>query len=49
MNLNWFVILIGILLFGGLFGIIGVLFAIPIMVFIRNFWISYVQEVFKRT
>ena len=48
MELNWFVILIGILLFGGLFGIIGVLFAVPIMVFIKNFWIRYVQEAFSR-
>ncbi len=48
MELNWFVILLGILLFGGLFGIIGVLFAVPIMVFIKNFWISYVQEAFRR-
>jgi predicted PurR-regulated permease PerM len=49
MELNWFVILLGILLFGGLFGIIGILFAVPIMVFIKEFWISYVQEAFKRT
>ncbi|MDC7127208.1 MAG: AI-2E family transporter [Spirochaetales bacterium] len=48
MELNWFVILIGILLFGGLFGIVGVLFAVPIMVFIKEFWIAYVQDAFKR-
>ncbi len=48
MELNWFVILIGILLFGSMFGFIGVLFAVPIMVFIKEFWISYVQEAFKR-
>jgi predicted PurR-regulated permease PerM len=49
MELNWFAILVGILLFGSLFGIVGVLFAIPIMVFIKEFWISYVQEAFSRT
>lgn len=48
MQLNWFVILLGILLFGGLFGFVGVLFAVPIMVFIKEFWIQYVQEEFKR-
>ncbi len=48
MELNWFVILLGILLFGGLFGIVGVLFAIPIMVFIKEFWICYVQEALKK-
>lgn len=48
MELNWFVILLGILLFGGLFGIVGVLFAVPIMVFIKDFWIAYVQEAFKK-
>ena len=48
MELNWFVILVGILLFGSLFGFIGILFAIPIMVFIKEFWLSYVQEAFNR-
>lgn len=48
MELNWFVILLGILLFSSLLGIIGILFAIPIMVFIKAFWISYIQEEFKR-
>ena len=48
LQLNWFVILVGILLFGGLFGIVGVLFAVPIMVFIKSFWISYVQEALGR-
>ncbi len=47
MELNWFVILLGILLFGGIFGIAGVLFAVPIMVFIRNYWIEYVEEFYK--
>lgn len=48
MDLNWFVILVGLLFFGGIFGIIGILFAIPIMVFIKKFWITYVQAEFKR-
>ena len=48
MELNWFVILVGILLFGGLFGIVGVLFAVPIMVYIKSFWIAYVQDAFSR-
>ena len=48
MELNWFAILVGILLFGSLFGIVGVLFAVPIMVFIKEFWISYIQEAFKK-
>jgi len=48
MELNWFVILLGILLFGSLFGIVGVLFAVPIMVFIKEFWKQYVQDAFRR-
>ncbi|MDC7227837.1 MAG: AI-2E family transporter [Spirochaetales bacterium] len=47
-ELNWFIILVGILLFGSLFGIIGILFAIPIMVFIKEYWQTYVQEAFNR-
>lgn len=48
MEINWFIILIGIMLFGSLFGLVGILLAIPIMVFIKKYWITYVQVALER-
>lgn len=48
MKINWFIILIGIFLFGAFFGILGILLSIPIMVFLRKFWVEYVQEMFNK-
>ncbi|MBN1647136.1 MAG: AI-2E family transporter [Spirochaetales bacterium] len=48
MKINWFVILISMFLFGAFFGILGVLLAIPMIVFIRKFWIEYIQDSFSR-
>ncbi len=47
MQLNWFLIIISILFFAQVFGLVGVLIAIPLLVFIRKFWIVYVQEAFR--
>jgi len=48
MKLNWFVILLSIFVFGSFFGVLGILFSIPIVVFIRRFWVTYVQEALQR-
>ncbi len=48
MKINWFVILIGIFLFGALLGILGILLSIPIIVFLRKFWVEYVQDAFNK-
>lgn len=48
MKINWFVILVGIFLFGALLGILGILLSIPIIVFIRKFWVEYVQDAYKK-
>ena len=48
MRLNWFLIIIAVFLCAQFLGIIGVLLAIPLLVFFRDFWIGYVQEAFKR-
>lgn len=48
MKLNWFVIIIAIFFSAQLLGLIGVLLAIPFLVFLRRFWVQYVQEAFRR-
>lgn len=48
MKLNWFVILLSIFFFGSFFGVLGILFSIPIVVFIRRFWVTYVQSAMQR-
>jgi len=48
MKLNWFAIVVAIFLCGAFFGVVGVLLAIPLLIFFRNFWSQYVQEMFKR-
>ncbi len=47
MQLNWFLIIISILFFAQVFGLVGVLIAIPLLVFIRKFWMVYVQDAFS--
>jgi len=48
MKLNWFAIIISFFLCGAFFGIIGVLLAVPILVFLKDYWVEYVQEAFKK-
>lgn len=48
MKLNWFVIILSILLSGAVFGLIGILIAIPLVVFFKKFWIWYVQDAFQK-
>lgn len=48
MKINWFVILVGIFLFGALLGILGILLSIPIIVFLRKFWVEYVQDAYNK-
>jgi len=48
MKINWFAILLMILLCGTLFGVVGVLLAIPFIVFFRKFWTDYMQPFFEK-
>ncbi|MFN3692360.1 MAG: AI-2E family transporter [Fervidobacterium sp.] len=43
LRLHWFVILISIFLFGSLFGFVGILIAMPVLLFIRDYWRFYVK------
>ena len=44
MKLNWFAILLAILVAGSIFGLPGVLIGIPFLAFFKRFWAEYVQE-----
>ena len=48
MKLNWFVIILAILVSGAIFGLVGVLIAIPLVVFFKKYWIWYVQDYFSK-
>ena len=48
MKLNWFVIIIAIFFCAQFLGVVGVLLAIPMLIFFRDFWIQYVQKTFER-
>ncbi len=48
MKLNWFVIIVAIFFCAQFLGIVGVLLAIPILIFFREFWVKYVQQAFDR-
>ncbi len=48
MKLNWFLIVIAIFFLAQFLGVVGVLLAIPWLVFFRQFWIDYVQNAFRR-
>ncbi|MGB9796096.1 AI-2E family transporter [Fervidobacterium gondwanense] len=45
LKLHWFLILISIFVFGSVLGFVGVLIALPILLFIRSFWRFYVLGV----
>lgn len=46
LKLHWFVILVSIFLLGGLLGFVGVLIALPVLLFMRKYWKFYVREQF---
>ena len=48
MRLNWFVIIIAIFFCAQFLGIVGVLLAIPMLIFFRDFWTGYVQKAFEK-
>ncbi len=48
MKLNWFAIIIAIFFCAQFFGVVGVLLAIPLLIFFRDFWIQYVQKTYSR-
>ncbi len=48
MKLNWFAIILAILVSGAIFGLMGILIAIPLVVFFKRFWVFYIQEAFSR-
>jgi len=47
MKINWFAIILSMFLCGSYFGIVGVLLAIPMLLFFRQYWASYMNEFFK--
>ncbi|RKX53210.1 MAG: hypothetical protein DRP25_00835 [Thermotoga sp.] len=48
LNINWFIVLIGIIAFGELYGVLGVLMAVPYLVFFKDFWLEYVDEILHK-
>ena len=48
MKLNWFVIILAVFLTAQLMGVVGVLLAIPFLVFFRSFWMEYVQDLYQK-
>jgi predicted PurR-regulated permease PerM len=49
MKLNWFVIILSILVSGAIFGLVGILIAIPLVVFFKKYWVRYVQVYFSKS
>ena len=49
MKLNWFVIILAILVSGAIFGLVGILIAIPLVVFFKKYWLWYVQDYFSKS
>ncbi len=47
MKINWFVIIISVFICGSYFGAVGVLLAIPMLLFLRHYWSAYMLELFK--
>lgn len=48
MKLNWFAIILAILVSGTILGLVGILIAVPLIVFFKRFWLFYIQEAFSR-
>ncbi len=41
-NINWFLILISMIIFGNLYSIVGVLITVPLLIMVRNLWEMFV-------
>lgn len=41
-KINWFIVLVSLIAFGELLGVFGVLFAVPLVLFVRRFWKEFV-------
>jgi len=48
-KINWFLILVTMLMLGKMIGIIGILISVPILIFFKNLWNYYVSEILKGT
>ena len=48
MKLNWFAIIVAIFFCAQFLGVVGVLLAVPLLIFFRDFWILYVQKTLDR-
>ena len=48
-KLNWFVILVTMLAFSEIYGFLGVLIAVPFLIFIRTLWRVYITDILKNT
>jgi AI-2 transport protein TqsA len=44
LKIHWFVILLSIFILGSLLGFVGVLLALPILIFLRDYWSFYVLK-----
>ncbi|KLO23002.1 MULTISPECIES: AI-2E family transporter [unclassified Marinitoga] len=47
-NLNWFLILVSLLIFGQMYGVVGVLITIPLLIVFRNIWKIYIINYLKK-
>jgi len=43
LKIHWFILIVSILLFADLFGFIGILIAIPTLLFLKRFWNIYIK------
>ncbi|HNS34759.1 MULTISPECIES: AI-2E family transporter [unclassified Mesotoga] len=43
-KINWFIVLVSIIGFGELLGVFGVVFAVPILIFVKRFWMDFVLK-----
>ncbi|APT72817.1 membrane protein [Thermosipho sp. 1063] len=41
-NIHWFILIISLLIFGDILGFIGILIAIPSLLFIKRYWLEYI-------
>ena len=41
-KINWFIVLVSIIGFGELLGVFGVVFAVPILIFIKRYWMDFI-------
>ncbi|APT75872.1 hypothetical protein LN42_05390 [Marinitoga sp. 1137] len=47
-NINWFLILTSMLIFAQLYGVVGVLITIPLLIIFKNIWKMYVVDYLKK-